>query len=39
MVLGIRGLKLNVWVGRRFRIGLVRLEELLDVLDCVISSI
>ena len=31
--------KLTVLCGRRFRIGVARLEELLDALDCIIGSI
>ena len=39
MFLGSWRRKLTYWGGWRFRIGLVRLEECLDVLYCVISVI
>ena len=39
MVLGSQGIKLTVWGGWRFRIGVARLEEFLAVLDCVIIDI
>ena len=39
MVLGSCRRKLNDWGGQRLRIVVERLEECLDLLDCVISGI
>ena len=39
MVLDSGKIKLTDWGGWRFRIGVVRLEGFLDVLDCVIIGI
>ena len=39
MILGIQRRKFTDWGNRRFGVGVVNLEELLDVIDCVISSI
>ena len=39
MVLGRQKRKFTNWVGWRFRIGVVGLEECIDVLACVIRGI
>ena len=39
MVLGSRIKKLSAWGCRRLRIGVLRIEECLDVIDCVIRFI
>ena len=39
VVLGSLKRKINIWGGRRFSIVVVRLEEFLDLIYCVISGI